>query len=674
MNSVPQRFRATLTRSVSAAAALTLAAASWLIPAQPAAAEDSVTIPDVTLASCISARLSTESLPADFTATNLAKLTQLSCPSSGIADLTGLDSLTGLTRLSLATTTADLSPLTSLVGLQYLVIVDSNVTDASPIAALPNITQLLVKAPLVTSYGFALGHDNLVRGSFEVPLADDLADLATLPALSDLQLINPSGSARAAARTLVGVTQLRITTNTADGLAGLDVPPGVTQLYLNGAKLTDLTGLKPSSAPAHLTVSAAQLTSLDGINQLPNLTQLKTYASDLSDISAISGLIDLDSLDVSNSKVADLTPISGHTTLRTLNISNTAVSDISAISGLTDLDSLDVSNSKVADLTPISGHTTLRTLNISNTAVSDLSALTGLPLTSLKAPFLGLTEVTALAGFGPHATVELDGNHIKDLSPLPDDAEVSIGVQSLPDYPTATVGTPFDFGLRSANGQALCPQLPAAVLCTNGAATYPASGTYRTDGGSFSFTQYAGPNRTFTHPSITVQGKPVIDLDISVITGKWSPTPTVATIRWYRDGVDVTPSGAPSFYRITAADVGHRIKACYTASLDGYDTTTACTAPTAVVKPRQFGSIPSPRLAGTKRVGHTLTTVATGPWEEGSVRHYQWYRDGKKLRGETSASYRLRKADRRHLIKVRVTATKPGYTTVVRYTPSYRIR
>lgn len=630
VNSVPQRFRATLTRSVSAAAALTLAAASWLVPAPPAAAEDSVTIPDVTLASCISARLSTESLPADFTATNLAKLTQLSCPSSGIVDLTGLDSLTGLTRLSLATTTADLSPLTSLVGLQYLVIVDSNVTDASPIAALPSITQLLVKAPLVTSYGFALGHDNLVRGSFEVPLADDLADLATLPALSDLQLINPSGSARAAARTLVGVTQLRITTNTADGLAGLDVPPGVTQLYLNGAKLTDLTGLKPSSAPAHLTVSAAQLTSLDGINQLPNLTQLKTYASDLRDISAISGL--------------------------------------------TDLDSLDVSNSKVADLTPISGHTTLRTLNISNTAVSDLSALTGLPLTSLKAPFLRLTEVTALAGFGPHARVELDGNHIKDFSPLPDDAEVSIGVQSLPDYPTATVGTPFDFGLRSANGQALCPQLPAAVLCTNGAATYPASGTYRTDGGSFSFTQYAGPNRTFTHPAITVQGKPVIDLDISVITGKWSPTPTVATIRWYRDGVDVTPSGAPSFYSITAADVGHRIKACYTASLDGYDTTTACTAPTAVVKPRQFGSIPSPRLAGTKRVGHTLTTVATGPWEEGSVRHYQWYRDGKKLRGETSASYRLRKADRRHLIKVRVTATKPGYTTVVRYTPSYRIR
>ena len=48
---------------------------------------------------------------------------------------------------------------------------------------------------------------------------------------------------------------------------------------------------------------------------------------------------------------------------------------------------------------------------------------------------------------------------------------------------------------------------------------------------------------------------------------------------------------------------------------------------------------------------------------------YRWYRNGKPIAGATKKSYKVKKADAGKRLRVKVTARKTGYTTVVKYTP-----
>lgn len=70
-----------------------------------------------------------------------------------------------------------------------------------------------------------------------------------------------------------------------------------------------------------------------------------------------------------------------------------------------------------------------------------------------------------------------------------------------------------------------------------------------------------------------------------------------------------------------------------------------------------------PSLTGTFTVGHRVR-VTTGRWSISGARlTYQWFRDGRAIRGAVSSSYTLSKADRRHLLTCTVTAKTPAYTT-----------
>jgi len=64
------------------------------------------------------------------------------------------------------------------------------------------------------------------------------------------------------------------------------------------------------------------------------------------------------------------------------------------------------------------------------------------------------------------------------------------------------------------------------------------------------------------------------------------------------------------------------------------------------------------------KVGKKLT-ADPGAWGPGEVAlSYQWYRAGAKIAKATSSTYKLVAADRGKKITVKVTGTKPGYTTV----------
>lgn len=75
---------------------------------------------------------------------------------------------------------------------------------------------------------------------------------------------------------------------------------------------------------------------------------------------------------------------------------------------------------------------------------------------------------------------------------------------------------------------------------------------------------------------------------------------------------------------------------------------------------------PAPKIAGTAKVGKTLTAEA-GTWKPSKVKlSYQWYRGSSKIAKATKSTYKLVKADKGKKITVKVTGKKSGYTTVTK--------
>ena len=91
-----------------------------------------VTIPDANLRAAIAAALKTSS--ATITKGEMTTLVRLEAPDAGISDLTGLESATNLTWLSLyGNQITDISPLDGLTNLTGLGLSINNITDISPL-------------------------------------------------------------------------------------------------------------------------------------------------------------------------------------------------------------------------------------------------------------------------------------------------------------------------------------------------------------------------------------------------------------------------------------------------------------------------------------------------------------------------------------------------------------
>jgi len=76
-----------------------------------------------------------------------------------------------------------------------------------------------------------------------------------------------------------------------------------------------------------------------------------------------------------------------------------------------------------------------------------------------------------------------------------------------------------------------------------------------------------------------------------------------------------------------------------------------------------FTNTAKPKLAGTAKVGSTLT-CKPGSWSPSPAKTaIQWLRDGKNIKKATKAKYKVVKADAKHKLSCKVTVSSPGYTT-----------
>lgn len=150
----------------------------------------------------------------------------------------------------------------------------------------------------------------------------------------------------------------------------------------------------------------------------------------------------------------------------------------------------------------------------------------------------------------------------------------------------------------------------------------------------------------------------------------WGPGAVNLTWQWYRDEAKIAGASGTT-YRLTAAELDHTITVRVRGSATNFQPEVRSSEPSGKVAPGLLDPTPVPLYSGTAQVGQTLTALPR-EWGPGEVAlSYQWYRSGTggdvKIDGAKQAKYRLVAADAGHRLKVRVSGSKAGFTTVHRY-------
>ncbi|MEV5002072.1 M4 family metallopeptidase [Nocardioides sp. LML1-1-1.1] len=166
--------------------------------------------------------------------------------------------------------------------------------------------------------------------------------------------------------------------------------------------------------------------------------------------------------------------------------------------------------------------------------------------------------------------------------------------------------------------------------------------------------------------------RPRVGVPSSVGGDLWNLPLAGREYQWRRNGVAI--SGARGLrYTPVAADYGQVLSVTITALSGVQRVPVVATAPARVAAGR-ISAPPTIRIAGTPYVGRRLTAVRNTWWPTPLVFTYRWYRDGRPITGATRSTYVLKKADRRHRVTVRITASRAGYATTYRTAASVLVR
>jgi hypothetical protein len=161
-------------------------------------------------------------------------------------------------------------------------------------------------------------------------------------------------------------------------------------------------------------------------------------------------------------------------------------------------------------------------------------------------------------------------------------------------------------------------------------------------------------------PVPTVTGTPRVGSALEVSAGSWMNGVALG-YQWFVAGAPV--SGATgTTYTPVAEDLGKTVRVEVTGTRADYPPVTRTSAETAAVAAGNLRTS-KPRVTGTPSVGKTLT-AKPGSWTSGTTFSYAWFADGKRIKHETAPRLTLTKAQRGKRIAVKVTGTKPGFTTV----------
>ncbi len=166
-------------------------------------------------------------------------------------------------------------------------------------------------------------------------------------------------------------------------------------------------------------------------------------------------------------------------------------------------------------------------------------------------------------------------------------------------------------------------------------------------------------------PVPTISGTARVGSVLTAVPGSWSPSATF-TYAWKRGATVV---GTSSTYTPTSADRGFALTLTVTGSATGYTSASAVSAATAAVGYGVITPTPAPTITGSATVGSTLR-ASTRSWPTGVSLSYRWDRCSARtslcsaIPRATKSDYRVTASDRGFTIRVVVTGSRTGYTSV----------
>jgi hypothetical protein len=166
-------------------------------------------------------------------------------------------------------------------------------------------------------------------------------------------------------------------------------------------------------------------------------------------------------------------------------------------------------------------------------------------------------------------------------------------------------------------------------------------------------------------------GSPQVGRTLTAVPGTWVPDGAAIAYQW-RAGSTNIPGAESATYVVGAALIGKQLAVRVTVTSAAGTTTKTTDGTTAVLRAR-FSAIPKPTILGTPATDQTLT-ADPGAWVEvPDTLTYAWKRNGKAIKGATSASYQITPADTGDKLTVTVVARKAGFYTTSTTSASARV-
>lgn len=165
----------------------------------------------------------------------------------------------------------------------------------------------------------------------------------------------------------------------------------------------------------------------------------------------------------------------------------------------------------------------------------------------------------------------------------------------------------------------------------------------------------------------TLSGDALVGSVLMVSNGTWANKPTSYSYQWFKNGTALLGATA-NVFPLLVQDFGAYFSATVTAT-NPVGSISASTNNAGPISQAPPANTSAPTIAGTPRVGQTLTGSA-GTWANDPTGFaFQWTRSGTNLPGATAETYLLVSTDATNEIGLRVTATNLGGTTMAMATP-----
>lgn len=369
----------------------------------------------------------TLSTPPEDTELANSLFTTLTARHKAIANLTGLEACTSLTRIDLAyNDVSDLSPLANLTGIRQLELgygsplaeqginmqaTGTNlITDLSPLANLANLTYLNIGG----NTGVA-----------------SIAAISTLASLRELWM----GSQAISDWTPLSdrAESLEIFAEVGCGVANEHMPVFAGLTLLTALCISQESGLSDISPLASLNLGIAAfmncpITDFSAAAHWTNLYMLPLKNIPIGSLASLAGLQNLQNLEIENCGISDISPLAGHTSIQRLTLTNNAIVDLSVAATLTGLTQLGLQNNQITDIQALLDNPGLGgddSCDIRENPLSQDAACTQVP--ALRAKFNNPNNCFSNAICGPTVTLTISVVDTGNTWPAPGTYEVALG-------------------------------------------------------------------------------------------------------------------------------------------------------------------------------------------------------------------------------------------------------